>query len=382
MNRSEGLRAAVIGTGFVGPHHADAVRRAGYADVVAMASSTLERARPAAERIGVAAREVADVVGDPAIDVVHICTPNATHVQLATAALEAGKHVVVEKPLALSSHEADRLVTLARERGLHAAVAFTYRGYPMVRRARREVAAGRLGGVRMAHGSYLQDWLLETTDYNWRVEPQAAGPSRAVADIGSHWFDTVEFVTGLRVHEVFADLHTFVRDRVRPAQRGPTFGHEGGAGEVVHMESEDAASVLIRFANGAAGSFVVSQVSPGHGNDFWFELTGERASLAWRQEDPDWLRIGERGGGTTAVPREVEVRDRGVPSLPGGHPEGWSDALRDLVGSFYAAIVGGVTAGSPAATEAYPTFADGARAVRFVAAALDSARHQRWTSVG
>jgi predicted dehydrogenase len=186
------LRAAVIGTGFVGPHHVDGIRRGGYAEVVAIVGTDQRRTEERARALGVP-RGTADagtILRDPDIDVVHVCTPNATHLEYARAALEAGKHVVVEKPLALTAADADELVRLAAERGLHGAVAFTYRGYPMVRRARTVVADGELGEVRLVHGAYLQDWLLEASDYNWRLESGLGGASRAVADIGSHWFDT------------------------------------------------------------------------------------------------------------------------------------------------------------------------------------------------
>jgi predicted dehydrogenase len=373
------LRTAVIGAGFVGPHHVDAVRRGGLADVVAIAGTSLERARLRARQLGVAeARTVADVLADPAIDVVHVCTPNASHAELAAAALEAGKHVMVEKPLALTVADADRLSHLAGERGLHGGVTFTYRGYPMVRAARQLVTDGRLGRVRMAHGAYLQDWLLEATDYNWRVDPAAGGPSRAVADIGSHWFDTVEFVSRVSVRQVFADLHTFLPTRVRPIAQGETFAQGHGRGEEVRVESEDGATLLLRMDDGAVGSLVLSQVAPGHANDFSFELAGERAALAWRQEDPEWLRIGERGGGVTATQRTpADPATHGVPSLPAGHPEGWGDALRDLMSTYYSAIAH--DAGE--APAGYPTFADGARAVRFVAAVLESASTERWVTL-
>ena len=212
------LRSAVIGTGFVGPFHVDAVRRGGYADVVALAGTDEARTAERARGLGIplATTDVARLLRDPAIDVVHVCTPNRTHVELATAALEAGKHVVVEKPVALHAAEATELARLAQRAGRHAMVAFTYRGYPMVRRARALVAAGQLGDLRLAHGEYIQDWLADPADYNWRVDPEVGGESRAVADIGSHWFDTTEFISGRRIEAVLADLATFIPRRRRP----------------------------------------------------------------------------------------------------------------------------------------------------------------------
>lgn len=385
MTHGRLLRAAVIGTGFVGPHHVDAIRRGGYAEVVAIAGTDAARSEARARQLGVdrGTSDVDSLLRDPEIDVVHVCTPNSSHFSLATAALEAGKHVIVEKPLALSAEEAGGLVSLAGRTRRHAGVAFTYRGYPMVRRARELVSAGALGEVRLIHGRYLQDWLLEATDYNWRLEPGPGGLSRAVADIGSHWFDTAEHVSGLRAESVMADLATFIPTRQRPRTPGATFSGADGDADPVAVDSEDAAGFLIRFGGGARASCLVSQVSAGHKNDFRLELGGSRRSLAWRQEEPNDLWIGTRDAtGNSILPREPRSETvPGVPALPPGHPEGWAEALRDLFRPFYAAI----RAGAPPPTEMqpapYPTFSDGARAVRFVEAVLTSARESRWADI-
>lgn len=376
---SDRLRVGVIGTGFVGPHHVDAARRTGLADVVALAGSSVERARPKAALIGVERVVTVDeLLADPSIDVVHVCTPNASHAELGRRALDAGKHVVMEKPLALDADEAADLRRRAAAAGRHAAVAFTYRGYPMIRRARADARGGRLGEVRIAFGAYLQDWLLDASDYNWRVEADAGGRSRAVADIGSHWFDTVEHVSGLRVSEVMADLRTFITHRIRPRDGTTTFARGGADGEQVPIHSEDAAGILVRFEGGAIGTFLISQVSAGHANDLSWELMGSAASLAWRQEEPELLRYGEREVGTTTVRRSPPSEPMpGVPPLPGGHPEGWSDALRDLFRDIYASIKRDA---SPSDVP-YPTFADGERAVRFVDAVLRSAERGRWEQI-
>ena len=369
------LHVGVIGTGFVGPHHVDAARRTGLADVVAIAGSSVERARPRAEQLGVdRVLTVDELLADPTVDVVHVCTPNASHADLGRRALAAGKHVVMEKPLALDADEAGDLRRRADAAGLHAAVAFTYRGYPMIRRAAGDIRDGRLGDVRIAFGAYLQDWLLDASDYNWRVEAGAGGPSRAVADIGSHWFDTVEHVGGLRAIEVFAELSTFISHRIRPAGGAASFERGGPDGERVAIESEDAAAIMLRFDGGAVGTFLISQVSAGHANDFWWELMGSAASLRWRQEEPELLHYAERDAGTTTVRRSPAAgTGPGVPALPSGHPEGWSDALRDLFRDVYASIMGDATP--------YPTFADGERAVRFVDAVLRSADAARWERI-
>jgi predicted dehydrogenase len=378
------LRAAVVGTGFVGPHHVDAVRRGGYGEVVALAGSDPERTAARARALGVdrATTDLDELLADPDIDVIHVCTPNHTHVALATAVLEAGKHLVLEKPIALDADAAHGLAALADRLARHAAVALTYRGYPMVRRARAAAQAGELGEVRLVHGAYLQDWLVDPDDYNWRLEPEAGGPSRAVADIGSHWFDTAEFVSGQRVEAVLADLATFIPTRRRPSGGSIAFAAATGEGETVMVRSEDAATILVRFEGGARGACVVSQVSPGRKNALSVEIAGSERSLTWEQETPErlWLR--------TRRESQLLLRDQpdgvaeapGVPSLPAGHPEGWGEALRDVLRGFYAAV----TSGQPPAgkTEAaYPTLWDGARGVAFIDAVLESSRSGRWTTL-
>jgi len=381
MNAPSRLRAAVIGAGFVGPHHVDALRRGGYAEVAVIADVDAARAQDAASALRVPAwtNHVDEVFADPAIDVVHVCTPNATHAELTSAALHAGKHVVVEKPLAPSYTEGRDLAALARERGRHGLVSFTYRGYPMVRRARSLVASGDVGDIRLAHGAYLQDWLSEPDDYNWRLERSEGGASRAVADIGTHWFDTVEFMTGLRVASVNADLATLIPERWRPAAAGNAFESGTGKKTLVGIETEDAATILLRFEGEARGVLLVSQVSPGHRNDLSIDLGGSKLSVAWRQEHPEQLWLGSRG--------DVRILDRapsdqawGVPDLPAGHPEGWAEALRDLFRPFYEAIAQGTDPGQ-VAPGAYPTLNDGARAVAFVEAVLRSSRSGQWESL-
>ena len=383
------LRAAVIGTGFVGPHHVDAIRRTGYAEVVALAGSDPSRTAARAAALGVA-RATADVpalLADPAIDVVHVCTPNATHVPIALAALRAGKHVVVEKPIGLDAASAAELLTAEADSGRRAMVAFTYRGYPMIRRARDVVARGELGAIRLAHGQYLQDWLADATAWNWRIDQPVGGASRAVADIGSHWFDTIEFVSGQRVEAVLGDLAILIPTRRRPDSSGPAFTSGAGPSTEVSIASEDAAAILVRFVGGARGSCLVSQISTGHKNDFSIEIAGEHHSLAWRQEDPEHLHVLGPDVATT-LSREPSdgVAEPGVPALPGGHIEGWGEALRDLFRPFYAAIVaddpvpGPSTPGAPP-TAPYPTLTDGLRALRFVDAVVRSSNESRWVTL-
>jgi len=373
------LRTAVIGMGFVGPHHVDAVRRTGYADVEIIVGSDRSRTARRAADLGVGrwSTDAAAVIGDPEIDVVHVCTPNNTHVALASATLEAGKHLVLEKPIAMDRAGAAGLVDLATRSRRHAMVALTYRGYPMVRRARVAVAAGDVGEVRLIHGGYIQDWLSDSADYNWRVEPEIGGRSRAVADIGTHWFDTAEFVTGLRVKAVFADFATLIPTRMRKLGGSVAFSSGEGPTESVKVHSEDAATILLRFEGGARGACVLSQVSTGRKNAFTLDVDGSLRSLAWDQEIPEhlWLRARDDARLLVRDPGSGQT-DSGVPSLPAGHPEGWGEALRDLLRPFYAAVAAGE---APSTDDApYPTLSAGARGIAFVDAAIESSGSGSW----
>jgi predicted dehydrogenase len=379
----ERLRTAVVGAGFVGPHHVDAVRRGGYAEVAVLVDRDPDRGPATARSLGVP-RAVTDfdaALRDPSIDVVHICTPNQTHVDLARAAMEAGKHVVVEKPLAMDRQGAEELLAVARRTRRHAAVALTYRGYPMVRRARDLVRGGSLGRLRLVHGAYLQDWLSDAADWNWRVDSALGGVSRAFADIGTHWFDTAEFVAGVHVAAVMADLATLVPERRRPRRPGAAFSAGSGDAETVSVDTEDAATILVRFEDGARGAVVVSQVSPGSRNDLDVRWSGSERSLRWAQEEPERLWLGAREESKLlARTPPAEAWPVGVPALPAGHPEGWSDALRDLLRPFYAAIAAGDP--PPDGPDApYPTLADGARGVALIEAVVESARSGRWADV-
>ncbi len=383
MSDPDRLRTAIVGAGFIGPHHVDAVRRGGYADVVVLVDRDPQRGPLTARSLGVerAVTDIEAVLGDPSIDVVHICTPNHTHVDLARTAMEAGKHVVVEKPVATDRAGAVALLEVAQRTRRHAAVALTYRGYPMIRRARELVRGGRLGPLRLVHGTYLQDWLADANDYNWRLDSVAGGASRAFADIGTHWFDTVEFVAGARVSAVMADLATLVPVRYRPLRSTAAFSTGSGATEAVQVDTEDAATVLLRFEDGARGAVIVSQVSPGHKNDLTVHLSGSERSLGWAQERPERLWLGARDDATvlTRAP-SADGWPVGVPALPSGHPEGWADALRDLLRPFYAAIA----AGDPPPDDAdapYPTLTDGARGVALIEAVVESSRGGRWVDI-
>jgi predicted dehydrogenase len=376
------LRVAIAGTGFIGEVHARAVRRAG-ARLVGVAASTPERGRTAARLLDAEAAfaHAEAMATSPDVDVVHICTPNHLHAGLAEATLAAGKHVVCEKPLATDASAARRLATAAAGSGRVATVPFVYRFYPLVREARAEVAAGSIGPLRLIHGCYLQDWLATEEDDNWRVDADLAGASRAFADIGSHWCDLVEFVTGDRLAAVCAEAVTAVPERVHAAGTEPhAFATAVAPGASRRrVTTEDITVVLFRTRGGVAGSVVISQVSPGRKNRLQFEVAGAEATLSFDQEQPESLWVGRRASSEIVVRDGAHLAPAAAPYavLPPGHPQGYQDCFDAFVADTYRAI----RAGDPGAVDGLPTFADGARAADITDAVLRSARSRNWEEV-
>ncbi len=371
------LRAGIVGTGFIGRVHARSARLAG-ARLAGVAASSAESAREAAAEIGAdrAFASAEELVVSDEVDVVHVCAPNNLHLPLARAALEAGKHVVCEKPVAFDAVGAGELARAAELAGRVATVPFVYRYYPTVREARARARAGALGELRLLYGGYLQDWLLAPSDDNWRVEPELGGPSRAFADIGSHWCDLVEFVSGQRIVSVSA--RTAVAHAERPRREARSFARGDGGGVPRAVETEDIAAVMFETDAGVVGSTVISQVSAGRKNQLWFELSGTEAAVGFDQEQPETLWVGRRSG-SERVPRDFDTlapEAAAYVTVPGGHPQGYRDCFDAFVGETYAAI-----AGEPAA-DGQPTLADGLRAVRITEAVLESARERVWVEVG
>ena len=370
------VRAAVAGTGFIGAVHVDALRRLGV-EVTGVVGSSRERA--AAKRLAPVYDSYQALLADPRVDVVHLTTPNHLHYQQAKAALAAGKHVVCEKPLALTSEESGELVELAEQSGLVHCTNFNIRFYPLVQEARARVARGDVGDVWNVHGAYLQDWLLFPTDWNWRLEPEQGGRLRAVADIGSHWLDLARFVTGLEVEEVFADLATTVPIRRRPLREVETFAAAGDVERVdTTMTTEDLAHILVRFSGGARGSCVVSQVAAGRKNAVRFEVNGSRAAVAWDGESPEQLWLGRRDDPNGVLLRNAALlapAPAGTTHLPAGHAEGFADTFRELYRTVYRAVAAGTPGGD------YPTFSDGHVENVLAEAVGRSSERQRWESV-
>jgi predicted dehydrogenase len=379
---SSPIGAAVIGTGFIGTVHVEALRRIGV-DVRGVLGSSPERGAQRAAALGVqkAYPSLEALLEDETVQVVHVTSPNHLHVPQARQILSAGRHVVCEKPLAMTAVESADLVRFAAQSGLVSAVNFNIRFYPLNQHLRQAIAEGALGDVRLVTGRYFQDWLLHESDWNWRLEPDKGGALRAVGDIGSHWLDLMTFVTGQHVTSVMADLATFIGERQMPTGPVETFS-TGRSSETVTraMATEDAATILLRFAGGARGALSLSQVSPGRKNSLQYEIDGSDSAAAWDSETPDHLWIGHRDRPNEILQRNPALMTeagRQAAALPGGHVEGFADTF----GALFRAIYADVRAGGMADQPPYATFADGHDEMLVGGAIAESARLGRWVDV-
>lgn len=377
------IRTAIFGTGFMGRVHLEAVRRVESVEAMAIAGRNAEAARllGAGFSVPTITPDYREILGDSSIDAVHICTPNAQHFLMARDALQAGKHVLCEKPLATSVEEGKELVSLAAQKGLRNCVCHNLRYYPMVQQMRSMCEAGDLGEILVVQGTYSQDWLLYDTDWNWRVETKAGGPSRCMADIGSHWFDMAEHVTGLRVNSLCADLQTFHKTRKQPRHSVETFANKLlGPEDYIEtpVDTEDFGAVIFRMGERTRGSVTASQVSAGRKNRLSIEIYGTRSSVAWDQERPDELWAGHRDIGNQIFikdPSLLKPAARKYADLPGGHSEGYDDTFKQVFRRFYASI------GAPTGVPAYPQFSDGLRQLTILNSAIQSDRTRGWVDV-
>jgi predicted dehydrogenase len=376
------IKTAIIGTGFMGRVHLEAVRRVEGVECAAIVGRNAEAARRLADAFSIpkVTADYREVLRDPAIDAVHICTPNAQHYAMAKDAILAGKHVLCEKPLTTTVAEAEELVALAKQKGVRNCVCHNLRYYPMVQQMRRMREAGDLGEILVVQGTYSQDWLLYDTDWNWRVESASAGASRCMGDIGSHYFDMAEHVSGLRVTSLCADLQTFHRTRKKPKHSVETFANKLMSAEdydAVPIDTEDFGAVVYRMGSRARGAMTASQVSAGRKNRFSIEVFGTKASVAWDQERPDELWSGRRD-----EPNQIFIKDpallkpeaQSYADLPGGHSEGYDDTFKQVFRRFYRSIA------TPEPAE-YPQFEDGLRQMVILDAVLQSNRKRGWMEV-
>ncbi len=377
------IRTAIFGTGFMGRVHLEALRRVEGVEVAAIVGRQLESAQKLGAGFGVetAASDYRAVLRDGSIDAVHVCTPNAMHFAMAKDVLLAGKHLLCEKPLSTTVEEAEELVALARSRGLRNCVCHNLRYYPMVQQMRRMREAGELGRVLVVQGTYSQDWLLYESDWNWRIDAQAGGALRTMADVGTHWFDMAEHVTGLRVDSLCADLQTFFPTRRRPKHSVETFAGktlQPEDVEEVRIDTEDYGAVIFHMGKFARGSMTASQVSGGRKNRLSLEVYGTHASVAWDQERPDELWIGHRDGANQVMlkdPASLHRQAAAYADLPGGHSEGYDDTFKQIFRRFYASIA------DPGAPPEYPQLTDGLRHMVLMRAELQSHRQRAWIDV-
>jgi predicted dehydrogenase len=378
------IKAGIIGTGFIGPAHVEALRRLGFVEVAAVAERGDDLAKAKAEQMSIpkAYGDYRKMLADPEIQVIHNCTPNHLHFAINKEILAAKKHIISEKPLAMTSTESRELVRLAKDAQVVNAINFNYRYMPLVQHAREMCqAAADVGRIYAVHGSYLQDWLLLANDWNWRLVPELSGDSRAVADVGSHWCDLVQFITGMKIVRVMADLVT-----IHPVRKRPKVEVETYAGKVLRPEdledvkinTEDYGSILLEFDSGAHGSLTVNQCAAGRKNRLYLEIDGEKCAISWNQERPNELWVGRRNGPNQTVLKDPSLLypvAREYAHYPGGHNEGYPDGPKNLFRNVYGFIAGTRAGGD------FSTFQDGHNEIAICDAALKSSRERRWVDV-
>ncbi len=377
------IRTAVVGAGFMGRVHSEAIRRLGNVELAAVIAHHEADGRALAESMGVekASDDFESILADSSIEAVHICTPNALHAPMSKAAMEAGKSVLCEKPLTMSAAEAEELVKVAKAKGVANCVNHNLRFYPILQHVRRMIENGQLGDVLSVQGTYSQDWLLYDTDWNWRIEAKHNGPLRVMGDIGSHWMDTIQHLTGLGITALCADLQTFHKTRKRPKGSIQTFAGKKLQPEdydPIEIDTEDFGAVLLRLGDRARGAFTVSQMAAGCKNRFQIEIFGSKGSVIWNQERPDELWIGQRNEPNQIIMKDPSLLDpKAAPyaDLPGGHSEGYDDTHKQCFRRFYNHIA------DPGSAIEYPTFEDGLRGMRLLEKVTESQKKQGWVTI-
>jgi predicted dehydrogenase len=374
------IKTAVIGAGFMGKVHTEGIRRLGNVEVVAAAAVSREEAERFGQLMSIerVTDDYRELIADPEIEAVHVCTPNALHAPVSIAAMQAGKHVLCEKPLAMSAAEARQMLDVARQTGVVHCVNHNLRYYPVLQHVRQMIARGELGEILMVQGTYVQDWLLYDTDYNWRLDVKDSGPMRVVADIGSHWMDLIQHLTGLKITALCADMETFHKKRKRPKVAIETFAGKTlrpDEYDEVEIPTEDYGAVLLHLGERARGAYTVSQMAVGNKNRFQIEIYGTRSGVMWNQEMPDQLWIGHRND-----PNQLIVKDPALlagpaatfADLPGGHSEGYDDTHKQVYRRFYRRIA------DPSAPIDFPTFEDGVWGMELLEKIMESHKSRSW----
>jgi len=382
------IKTGIIGSGFMGAAHAEALQRIGGVEIVGVSSSDEKSLKEVTLKYDIEKKynNWKELIYDNEIEVVHNCTPNHLHFEINKEAIKAGKHIISEKPLTVNSEQSRQLINLLKTKKVVNAINFNYRFYPLIQHVKNEISSGKLGDIYYVHGHYLQDWLHYKTDYNWRLETELSGESRAIADIGSHWCDMIQFITGEKIVKVFANLVTIHKTRLKPKTTVATFnGKESKASkstEEVSIKTEDAGSVIFELENGAQGVFTVSQVSAGRKNNFRFEIDGSKKAIAWDQENPNELWIGYREKANELLIKDPSLLNTGARDYahyPGGHPEGYPDGPKNLFNNVYEFIRKGK---NPLKDKTdFPTFADGHYENKIIEAVLKSNKSKKWIEV-
>jgi predicted dehydrogenase len=374
------INVGIIGVGFVGGAHIEALRRLGYVNIKAIAINDENLAKEAANKYGISKyyTDYHDLLNDSEIEAVHNCTPNNLHYMINKDIILSKKHILSEKPLTMTIEESEELLSLISKIPVVNGVNFIYRQYPIIQQIRSMILNDELGDIYAIHGSYLQDWLMYDSDYNWRVESKLGGPSRVMADIGSHWCDMAQYLLNSDIVEVMADLSTVIPVRKKPANLVLTFSNETSKiNEIVNVDTEDFGTVLLKFDNGVKGSFVASQISAGRKNMFTIEIDGSKASVYWNQETPELLWIGHRNKPNEYMicdPSLLNAKAKEFNYYPGGHNEGWPDALKNMMSNFYKTILYDEEI-------KFATFGDAYKTMKVVNAILKSNYTRSWQKI-
>ncbi len=378
------IRVGVIGTGYIGPVHIEALKRVDGVEVAGVTDANRALAEKTAAKYGIPKvyGDYREMLADKGIDAVHVCSPNKLHFEMNLAAIEKGKHILSEKPLAMTVAEARELTEKAEKKGVFTGVDFCYRYYPAVQEMAVRVRRGDAGDVRIATGTWFQDWLANPTDWSWRLDPAESGESNIAADLGSHWFDLVQFVTGLEVREVMADFATIVPVRRKPKRQVLAFeAAKETDTEEVQVKLEEYSAILFRLANGAPGSFTTSQTCVGRKSDTEFQIYGSRLSYAWNHKRSNEMWIGRRDQANELWIENAKLMDpavAGYATLPAGHPLGYYDAVLNLFQDFYAAVRNGREDGR---RPPRPAFRTGWHEMRILQAVVKSNRERKWAKV-